>query len=183
MFKIWGAGHWTKEKYDDVHRLQEALFWIPIKEVRIRVIGHNWEPNYEPTCYPQRNRYREAINSLFREAVETRVNMNSQCVEYARGAVLLKMDGLLYRFFKRTGAYRYHLISSQDVEMLGGSIHKALVKAVVLTAIQHDHNRVRQIMKFVDFQLSGTPIIDIDVQNGVVTILSAPPHQDFDDNK
>jgi len=164
---------WKKEKYDDYQRLKEALFWVDIKDVRVLVIGANWKPTYEPNCYAHRDRFREVVNSVFREAIETRVNMDSQCVENARSAVLLYMEGLLNNFFNQTGAFRYHLVSSHDVFMLSGSILKALVKAVVLTAIQHDNSRVKRIMRFVDFQLSGTPIID--VENGVVSILSAPP--------
>ncbi len=160
--------------YDDFDDLQRALFWADVKDVKLHYIGKGWKPLQEIADRDRMKAFSVFRRSMCADAMKTRKELDSMCEDNARGAVLLHMESLLTDLFNKNGAYQYQLISQNDWLQIRYSITYALTVAVVLTAIQYDPAKVKQVLRFVDFQLSGTPVIDY--QDGVVHLLCAPKH-------
>lgn len=161
--------------FEKMEELCDALSFLPGNyrsyfPVQIHTLGKDWKPQDESS--PDKNNLWDFGQSIFAEEISARVKVDQNCLDNASSGVLGAMSTQIFNLLSADGAYRYNLVSYQDLRSISSSIINALARAVVLTAIQPNPRLAERLLKFVNFQLSGTPIINY--KDGVVHVLSAP---------
>jgi|GEM_PF-5045029 len=162
--------------FERAEELVEALSFlfegpVPPLDIKIHTLGKDWKPMDDAS--PDKNILWDLVNDrMYPEQISARMKHDPECLSNASSAVVSQLRREVVKLMRAEGAYRYHLVSLQDIEHLAHSISNALSRAVVLTAIQPAPKLVAKVLQFVNFQLSGTPIIAY--KDGVVHLLSAP---------
>jgi hypothetical protein len=158
--------------YDDMDKLRRTLSWTEVKGFEIHVIGRNWTPR-DPIrdVNDKAGDVYDLLDSFAPSAFDAREAIELGCLSNA-GSVVSGFQTLFLEIFKNTGAYKYGLISSEDVFRLEMSIVNAMARAVVMSVVQPDKKLAKQMLDFVDWQLGGNPIVRF--EDGIAHLLTAP---------
>ena len=152
-------------------RTQEALKdWLPEAKYRIHELPYDRNAIMQVMSGPMI--FSLVEHRMFRDV---RTTLSHTVVGLSEGvwAVCNEIYAHLERRLVHSFAVRYRVIDEFHWDNYLGGIHEAM-KVAVTFAVRDDLKRLEVARKFLQFQISGTPLVRYDDQNDIAHIIAAP---------